>query len=223
MTDAAPAIAAAERLAAERLRSTLGEAVLDVIEQRGETTVVLARGSILDALRLLRDEPALSFTHLSDVTAVDYLDFPRPGTGSAADSRSPVAGRADGSPSPVGGSEPEGGLPPALGGRGGAVRFAVVYHLYSPEHNRRLRLRAEVPEPDPAIDSCVGLFPTANFFEREVYDMFGIIFRGHPKLERIMMPEEWEGHPLRKDHPVGGEDVEFTYNVGRVHGRQSEI
>ena len=110
-----------------------------------------------------------------------------------------------------------------LDGRTG-TRYGVVYHLYSLEHNRRLRVRAAAPEEDPAIDSVVSVYPTANWFEREAFDLFGVDFRGHPDLKRILLPDEWDGPPpLRKDSPMGGEDVEFTFNVGRVHGRRSEI
>ncbi len=80
-------------------------------------------------------------------------------------------------------------------------RFDVVYHLYSLAKNHRLRVKAGVDEKDLAIDSLVPLWPIANWFEREVWDMFGIKFKGHPNLKRILMYEEFKGHPLRKDYP----------------------
>ena len=80
-------------------------------------------------------------------------------------------------------------------------RFDVVYHLYSLQRNHRLRVKAHVHEKDPVIDSIVSLWPVADWFEREVWDMFGIKFKGHPNLKRIMMYEEFAGHPLRKDYP----------------------
>ena len=80
-------------------------------------------------------------------------------------------------------------------------RFDVVYHLYSLQRNHRLRVKAHVDEKDPVIDSIVSLWPIADWFEREVWDMFGIKFKGHPNLKRIMMYEEFAGHPLRKDYP----------------------
>jgi NADH-quinone oxidoreductase subunit C len=83
-------------------------------------------------------------------------------------------------------------------------RFDVVYHLFSLTHYHRLRLKAAVPQDDPVIDSVIPVWATANFHEREVYDFFGIIFRNHPNLTRILMPEDWEGYPLRKDFPLGG-------------------
>lgn len=92
------------------------------------------------------------------------------------------------------------------------TRFAVVYHLMARPSRRRIRVRALVPEDKPVLPSVVPLFPVANWFEREVYDLFGIIFRDHPSLTRIMMPDDWDGHPLRKDYPVGMEEVAFSFN-----------
>lgn len=81
-------------------------------------------------------------------------------------------------------------------------RFEVVYQLYSISHRHMIRIRAEVPEDDPAIDSVSDIWDGANWHERECYDMFGIRFNGHPDLRRILMPEDWEGYPLRKDYPL---------------------
>lgn len=80
-------------------------------------------------------------------------------------------------------------------------RFEVVYHLYSLPHRRRIRLKVRVDEGQ-AVSTVTGVWPTANWHEREVYDMFGVPFEGHPDLRRILMPDDWEGHPLRKDYPV---------------------
>jgi NADH-quinone oxidoreductase subunit C len=96
--------------------------------------------------------------------------------------------------------------------RGGDPRFAVVYHLMSRSSLARLRVRALVPEDDPVIASASALFPAANWPEREVYDLFGIVFDGHPDLKRILLPDDWDGHPLRKDYPIGAEEVQFTFN-----------
>jgi len=84
-------------------------------------------------------------------------------------------------------------------------RFETVYHLLSLKLNERLRLKVRLPGTDPRVESMVAVWPAANAFEREVFDLFGIVFEGHPFLERILMPEDWEGHPLRKDYPVQGE------------------
>lgn len=83
-------------------------------------------------------------------------------------------------------------------------RFEVVYHLLSLEVPQRLRLKVRVPGDDPALDSVVPVWPAANAYECEVFDLFGIRFEGHPYLRRILMPEDWEGHPLRKDYPTEG-------------------
>jgi NADH-quinone oxidoreductase subunit C len=83
-------------------------------------------------------------------------------------------------------------------------RFWLSYQLRSIEEVHRLRLRVGVPESDPRVPSVTGLFPTADWLEREVYDLYGVVFDGHPDLTRILMPEDWEGHPLRKDEPLGG-------------------
>jgi len=87
---------------------------------------------------------------------------------------------------------------------GRRLRFEVVYNLYSLRYRHRIRLKVLLPEEDPSIDSVVSIWNSANWFEREVYDMFGIIFKGHPDLRRILMPEDWEGYPLRKDYPLRG-------------------
>ena len=83
-------------------------------------------------------------------------------------------------------------------------RFWVAIHLSSRRHRHRLRVKVGLPGDDPRIPSVTGLFPTANWLEREVFDLFGIAFEGHPDLRRILMPDDWDGHPLRKDHPLGG-------------------
>ncbi len=83
-------------------------------------------------------------------------------------------------------------------------RFDVVYHLYSLPFHHRLRLKAPVGEEDCEIASICSLWSGANYMEREVYDMFGVRFGDHPNLERILMPDDWKGHPLRKDFPIGG-------------------
>ena len=83
-------------------------------------------------------------------------------------------------------------------------RFEVIYHLHSIERNQRLRLKARLDDGQPAIDSVCEVWRGADWYEREVFDMFGIRFRNHPNLQRILMPIDWEGHPLRKDYPVEG-------------------
>ncbi len=84
---------------------------------------------------------------------------------------------------------------------GESPRFEVVYHLYSLEKKQRVRIKARLHEDDPAIDSVVSVWPGLNWYEREAYDMYGIVFRNHPNLKRILMYDEFIGHPLRKDYP----------------------
>lgn len=83
-------------------------------------------------------------------------------------------------------------------------RYEVVYHLLSIPNKERVRLKVRLSSDAPALESVTPLWPAANFFEREVYDLFGVRFNGHPYLRRLLMPENWEGHPLRKDYPVEG-------------------
>lgn len=89
-------------------------------------------------------------------------------------------------------------------------RFRMAYHLYSLESATRVRLRVWAGAENPEVPSVTGVWPTANWHEREVYDMFGVRFTGHPDLARILMPDDWVGHPLRRDYPIGGEEVTFT-------------
>lgn len=101
-------------------------------------------------------------------------------------------------------------------------RFGVHYELLNRDRVERIRVRAAIEDPGedslPELDSCVEMFPTAEFQEREVYDFFGIVFRGHPDLRRILMPETYVGWPQRRDFPIGGEAVVFTYNEHQVPG-----
>jgi len=90
------------------------------------------------------------------------------------------------------------------------ARYEVVYQLRNMETREQLRLRTFIEGDPPHIDSVHDVFPPANWEERETYDMFGIVFDGHPELTRILMPDDWVGYPLRRDYPVGGEPVEFS-------------
>jgi NADH-quinone oxidoreductase subunit C len=104
-------------------------------------------------------------------------------------------------------------------------RFEVVYTLYSIRHAHRICIKALVPEDNPSIDSVVSLWSGANWHEREACDMFGIVFNGHPDLRRILMPEDWEGYPLRKDYPLKGRtDVEYkgVEEIKELHSHDDE-
>jgi len=99
-------------------------------------------------------------------------------------------------------------------------RFEVVYHLLSHKNRHRICLKVGVPERNPAVPTLTALWATANWQERETFDMFGITFTGHPGLQRILMPESWEGYPQRKDVPLGGEEVAFTFNEDQVYAHK---
>jgi NADH-quinone oxidoreductase subunit C len=91
-------------------------------------------------------------------------------------------------------------------------RFEVVYNLYSIRHHHKIRIRAQVPENDPNIRTVTAIWVGANWHERECFDMFGIVFKGHPDLRRILLPEDWEGYPLRKDYPLKGPEPEKDWH-----------
>ncbi len=95
-------------------------------------------------------------------------------------------------------------------------RFGVAYHIYSMLYNRRLRVKTYVEEDEPVVDSITDLWPAANWLEREIFDMMGIEFEGHPNLRRILMPKDWNGHPHRRDYPLGYETVQFSFNVDEI-------
>jgi len=151
---------AAKHLALQKLQDWDKQSVAEVIEFRGETTVVVPANQLLRTAEFLASEPSLRFTFLEDLTAVDRFPL-----------------------------EP---------------RFELNYQLLSIEKALRLRLKVKLPGADPAVQTVTSLWPTANWQEREVFDLFGVRFQGHPDLRRILMPEGWEGNPLRKDYPVEG-------------------
>lgn len=99
-------------------------------------------------------------------------------------------------------------------------RFHVVYRLRSLKNNQIIGLRVPLNGNSPVMPTIVGVYSNANWFERELWDMFGIRFDGHPDLRRIIMPYDWEGHPLRKDYPLGYEEVQFTFNFDEINVRK---
>ncbi|MBI3472425.1 MAG: NADH-quinone oxidoreductase subunit C [Candidatus Solibacter usitatus] len=177
----------------ESVRDRFPDAATASHAYRGDATVVLAGRFLLEVARFLKEDPALQMNYLMDLTAVDYSTFgKRPAPAFFSSSGVAV------SPSPqIPDEEPWPGPPDQS-------RFAVVYHFYSMTHKHRLRLVVPVNEAETVaeVDSLTSLWPGANWLEREVWDMFGIRFRGHPDLKRILMYEGFEGHPLRKDYPV---------------------
>ena len=167
--------------------------VLATHQYRGDDTVILKREGLLEVGRFLRDDPESALNFLMDLSCADYLTF-----GKAAGS----APRLN-TPSP---------LPYFMTPKpstetwdrvvGQDYRFEVVYHLYSLTKNHRLRVKVPLTDAEPALDSVASLWAAANWYEREAWDMFGIRFNGHPNLRRILMYEEFQGHPLRKDYPI---------------------
>ena len=159
---------------------------------RGDATLVLARESLLEVARFLKEDPALEMNFLVDVTGVDYSAFGK----APAPAFFASSGVAVHPSSQIPDKDPWPGPPES--------RFVVVYHLFSTAHKHRLRLVVPVADAEAVaeVDSLTSLWPGADWLEREVWDMFGIRFRGHPDLKRILMYEGFEGHPLRKDYPV---------------------
>jgi NADH-quinone oxidoreductase subunit C len=144
----------------DTLRAWSTNAIEEVIEFRGETTLVVARKVLRAIAARCRDDSGLQFNLLTDATCVDRFPL-----------------------------EP---------------RFELNYHLVSIPKRLKVRLRIKLAGDDPVVDSLVPVWPGANWLEREIFDLFGIQFTGHPDLRRILLPEDWEGYPLRKDYPVEG-------------------
>jgi NADH/F420H2 dehydrogenase subunit C len=163
-------------------------------ESYGESTVVVEPKRLVEACEELRRE---GFNFLSDLTGVDYLGW---GTRGVAGYIGTPTGRNLNAPGSQGLERQ-----PAIK----AKRFAVNYHLLAIPGGRRLRVQVWLDDGE-AVPSVVAVWPTADWHEREAWDMLGIRFEGHPNLTRILMDDDWEGHPLRKDYPLGGEPVRFS-------------
>ncbi len=175
----------------QALTERFPDAVMASHAYRGDATLVLRRESLLELARFLKEDPGFRMNFLMDLTAVDYSTF-RESSKPAFFASSGVAVRPD---PQISDDDPWPGPP-------GESRFAVVYHFYSMAHKHRLRLVVPLEELSAQLDSLTSLWPGAEWLEREVWDMFGIDFRGHPDLRRILMYEQFDGHPLRKDYPV---------------------
>ncbi|MEI7036987.1 NADH-quinone oxidoreductase subunit C [Fulvimonas yonginensis] len=190
---------------AARLAARFGD-MLSLAEYHGETTAELAPGDLLNVALALRDEPEFRFEQLIDVCGVDYLGYGQDewdtetvsGTGFSRGVEGQAVGRFNWAERPRDASMPR--------------RFAVVVHLLSLSHNRRLRLRVFCDDDAmPMVPSLTGVWPVANWFERETFDLFGILFDGHPDLRRILTDYGFVGHPFRKDFPLIG-NVEVRYD-----------
>jgi NADH-quinone oxidoreductase subunit C len=182
---------------ASRLEARLAGRVTRRKSLAEELSYDVGAADLLAVARTLRDDAELRFEILIDVAGVDYMDFGRSEWRTVA-STSSGFGR---------GVNREG-----AGGAHDGPRFAVVYQLLSITHNERLTLRATCADNDaPVIDSLVEVYAAANWFEREAFDLFGIVFNGHPDLRRILTDYGFIGHPFRKDFPLAG-NVEVRYD-----------
>jgi NADH:ubiquinone oxidoreductase subunit C len=168
-------------------------------EAHGETTVVVEHAELAEAARHLSSEGGFNF--LADIAAADYLGWNRPrvagywGDARGRDINAPGSAGLQTQPEPK------------------EHRFSVSYHLLRVVSGARdaPRLRLQVWfEEGETVPSVVDVWPTADWHEREAYDLMGIVFDGHPNLTRILLEDDWEGHPLRKDYPLGGEPVRFS-------------
>ncbi len=195
-----------ETLAA-RIEERFGQQVQQVASSCGELTYEVARDDLIDVATALSSEDDLGFEILIDVCGVDYLSY---GSDEWQTSEATGSGFSRGvERGPVILDEAD-----EFDGR----RFAVVYHLLSVQHNRRLRLRVFTgTDNPPVVPSVVGVWSSANWFEREAFDLFGILFEGHPDLRRILTDYGFIGHPFRKDFPLSGSvEVSYDEDKGRV-------
>lgn len=183
---------------ADTIKTKLDNWLTSIVMDKGEITIEVPANKLLEVSQLLRDDPDLHFELLMDLCGVDYSRY--------------------------GMSEWETETATATGFERGVdrtgirevvwtkPRFAVVYHLLSIKHNQRARMRVFVDENTPIINSVISIWTTANWFEREAFDLFGILFNGHPDLRRILTDYGFIGHPFRKDFPLIGQ-VEMRYDA----------
>ncbi len=186
------------------VRDRFGEQLTEVPSVCGEACFEVPVDTLVETCIALRDEPEFAFECLMDVCGVDYLNYGEDewDTGDASGSGfSRAVERVD-----------------APGVTSGARRFAVVYHLLSIARNHRLRLKVFCGEGEPpVVHSVTEVWNSANWFEREAFDLFGILFRGHPDLRRLLTDYGFIGHPFRKDFPlIGNVEVRYDPEQGRV-------
>ncbi len=198
-------MSAAIEALASRLAEVLGERARRLPAVKGELTIEVAPAELIAVSTTLRDHPEFHFEVLADLSGIDYLSYGQ---------EEWETQRATGTGFSRGVTAPERATPAPAADEGtlAARRFAVVYHLLSIEHNRRVRVRVHCePGEPPLIDSVTDVWPGANWYEREAFDLFGILFRGHPDLRRILTDYGFVGHPFRKDFPLSGH-VEVRYD-----------
>ena len=191
----------------ERLKARLQDRLVSVREALGETTVELTPDSWADAARILRDDPEFGFEQLIDLCGVDFLGY-------GTDEWETVDVSDEGFSRGVEGTAGPGRFSweNRPRGNGPERRFAVVVHLMSVRNNRRLRIRCFAADNSlPVVASLTDIWPGLNWFEREAFDLYGVIFEGHPDLRRILTDYGFVGHPFRKDFPLIG-NVEVRYD-----------
>ncbi len=196
---------------AEAIEAKLGDKLTRLDSAHGELGYQLAAGDLVDCARILRDDDACRFEMLMDICAVDYLSYGRAewetdsatSTGFSRGVHADQATAADQIADTQ--VQPE-------------RRFAVVYHLLSVTHNHRVRLKVFcVDEERPMVDSVISIWSSADWYEREAFDLFGIAFVGHPDLRRILTDYGFIGHPFRKDFPlIGNVEMRYDPSKGRV-------
>jgi NADH-quinone oxidoreductase subunit C len=189
---------------AEAISSRIGARATRVAALPGELAVEVAHVDLLAVCRELRDLPEFAFEQLVDLSGIDYLDHGRSEwTTESATSTGFSRGVDRASSSDE---------------RRSDLRFAVVYHLLSVSRNTRLRLRCYCPPGEPPmLDSVTDIWASADWYEREAFDLYGILFRGHPDLRRILTDYGFIGHPFRKDFPLSGHvEVRYDPSLGRV-------
>lgn len=191
-----------EALAA-KLDSTFADEILARDTHCGELTIEIAATALREVMARLKKDPDFAFCQLSDLSAVDYLGYGRADWQTQSASTTGFSRAVDRASIQ------------AVEGR--ARRFAVVYQLLSLDHNRRLRVKVFAEGEPPRVDSVVELWASANWYEREAFDLFGILFDGHPDLRRILTDYGFIGHPFRKDFPLEGYvEVRYDPEKGRV-------
>lgn len=184
----------------EALSARFPDAVIASSDWRADATLTIRKEFLLPVAKVLKEDPTFQMDFLIDLTAVDYLTFGKqfPAKGAYFSSGVPVTPLSQIPDENPWVPDENPWVGPALP----QARFEVVVHFFSLPLKHRLRLKLPVEETNLEVDSLTPLWASANWFEREVWDMFGIRFKGHPNLKRILMYEEFVGHPLRKDYPV---------------------
>ena len=193
-----------EQVLAERLRERFSAFSPAVGVDRGEVTVTVAPEYWFEVCQVLRDEPGFAFAQLMDLCGVDYLTY---GLGEWETSEHATA---TGFSRGVERGEPVAGAWPG-------PRFGVVVHLLSIKNNQRVRVKSLVDGEPPRLASLVAIWSAADWYEREAFDLFGILFEGHPDLRRILTDYGFLGHPFRKDFPLSGHvEMRYDQEKGRV-------